>query len=187
MTVTPVLALVPARGGSRGIIGKNLARIGDVPLISKTLSTLAMVPEVERIVVSTDDAAIASVARLHGAELHHRTTELSGDSITLSELALAVVDELDFHGVLGVFQPTSPLRTVASVTEALERFAEAGADSLATVVRETSLFWWDAEGDPMRAKPLHEVRVNRQYAHHGVLRETGSIQLVTTGSLRAER
>lgn len=54
-----------------------------------------------------------------------------------------------------------------------------------TVVREASLVWWDDDGDPLRAKPLHDERVNRQFARNRILRETGAIQLVRTDSLRS--
>lgn len=96
----PLLALVPASGGScRGILGKNLARISDMPLISKTISILAQVLRIDRVLVSTDDPSTAAVARINSAEVHERSPELA-DQVTLSTLALAVVDALRFEGVL---------------------------------------------------------------------------------------
>lgn len=181
----PLLAIVPARGGSRGIIGKNLAMIAGKPMLLHTLETLRAVDGVDRLVVSTEDPAIAGYARLRGFEVLPRPADLSSADTTLSQVAVAIAHQLQWDGDVGVFQPTSPLRTTASVVTALKTFRESGVDSLSSVVREPATFWYDEHGDLTGARPLFAERVNRQYAHHRVLRETGSVQLVKVEALLA--
>jgi len=82
-----------------------------------------------------------------------------------------------------VFQPTSPFRSTESLGKALETFRASGADSLASVVRENHGFWYSEEEDLSDARPLFKERINRQWAQHPVLRETGSIQLVRAEAL----
>ena len=179
-----MMGLVPARGGSRGVIGKNLARLGGNPMLLATIDVLSQVESISRVILSTDDHAIRAVGQVRGVELHARPDSLANAEATLAQVALHVIDQFGFDGELGVFQPTSPLRSANSVELAIAAFRDSGADSLASVVRETSLFWWDEHGDPLGGRPLHTERVNRQYGRHHVLRETGSIQLVKTDVLR---
>lgn len=181
------LAIVPARGGSKGIVRKNLRPLAGKPLLLHTLDMLATIDSIDRLVVSTEDAEIAGIARLHGYEVLERPETLAADATTLSEVALSVAEALDWEGDLGVFQPTAPLRTEESVVEALGAFRTSSADSMASAVRETHLFWIDEYDDLSKAQPLFTERVNRQYAKHRVLRETGSIQLVRLEALREGR
>lgn len=187
MAERPLLAIVPARAGSKGVPHKNTRLLGDKPLVAHTVDTLRAAEVADRLIVSSDDEQILRWAEAHEIEAHHRDVTYAGDEVTISELAAAIADELDWQGDVGVFQPTSPFRTVESTRQAVERFREAGADSLASVVRERHLYWLDEEDDLSRARPLFGARVNRQQGTHRVLRETGSIQLVRAEALRAGR
>jgi len=102
-------------------------------------------------------------------------------------VAAHVADELDWQGDVGVFQPTSPFRSVDSIRAAVEAFRDSDVDSMSSCVRESHTFWLDEDGDLSAPRPLFRERVNRQYARHGVVRETGSIQLVRGVVLRATR
>jgi len=183
----PLLAIVPARGGSKGVPNKNLRSLGDRPLIAHTLETITAADVADRLIVSSDHEPVLRWAELHGYEARERPAELATDEATISSVAAHLADELDWAGDVGVFQPTSPFRSVDSVRRAIEVFAAADVDSLASAVREPHLFWRDADGDLATAQPLFDGRVNRQYARHHVLRETGSIQLIRAKALRAGR
>ncbi|HEX9762689.1 MAG TPA: hypothetical protein VGA97_06275, partial [Acidimicrobiia bacterium] len=146
--VKPLLAIVPARGGSQGIRGKNLRPLKGKPLILHTLETLADVAEIDRVVVSTDSLEIGSFARVRGYEYLPRDQSLAMPDTTLSEVAIAIVRQLAWDGEVGVFQPTSPFRTSQSVRSAIREFRESGCASLSSAVRERHLFWLDeGEGD----------------------------------------
>lgn len=181
----PLLAIVPARGGSKAVPRKNLRSLAGRPMIAYTLVALAEAEVADRIVLSSDDDEALRWGELHGYETRARPTELASDEATISQVAVHLAAELAWKGDVGVFQPTSPLRSAKSIVEAVAAFRAADVDSLASCVREPHTFWLDDRGDLARAQPLFDERVNRQYARHRVLRETGSIQLVRAEALQA--
>jgi CMP-N-acetylneuraminic acid synthetase/spore coat polysaccharide biosynthesis predicted glycosyltransferase SpsG len=178
-----LLAIVPARGGSKGVPFKNMRRLGDRPLLAYTVEAVAASGVADRLVISSDSEQVLRWAALHGYEAHERPAALATDEATISDAAAALVAELGWTGEVGVFQPTSPLRSAASIARAVEAFRASDADSLASCVREPHLYWLDRDGDLSEAQPLFTQRVNRQFARHPVLRETGSIQLARAAAL----
>lgn len=180
----PVLGLVPARGGSKGIVGKNMRLIAGDPMIAHTLRAARDSGVIDRLVVSTEGNEIAQWCKLHGFEVLDRPEELAGDEITIAQVARHVIDELDWDGILVALLPTSPLRGPEAIRRAVERAQAEDIDSLASVVRQPKLFWFDESDGLDDPKPLYAARVNRQYGKHGVLQETGAILLVTTDALR---
>lgn len=117
-----VLALITARGGSKGIPGKNIAPCGGRPLLAWTCDA-AHAPCVTRAIISTDDSAIADVARAEGIEVPFmRPAELANDTAKSIDVARHAIETLAAAGwqtdVLVLLQPTSPLRTAAHVETA---------------------------------------------------------------------
>ena len=111
-----LLALIPARGGSKGIPGKNIKLLDGKPLIAHTIQAALAVPEIERVVVSTDDAGIAEVAQQWGAEVpFHRPPELAADDTPGIEPVLHALEQLPKMNQLLLLQPTSPLRSSADI------------------------------------------------------------------------
>lgn len=177
-----VLAIIPARGGSKGVKQKNLRMLGGIPLIGHTANAALKSGIYSRIVVSTDDPAITRWAELNGFEVHRRSAHAASDSATIADVANEVVRDLDWRGTtVSVLQPTSPFRSSRSIKEAYQQFNEDKNDSMMSVVRLEHMHWFD-EGESFR--PLFEERVNRQYARHAVLQETGAIQFVRTEVLK---
>ena len=183
----PLLAVVPARGGSKGVPHKNLRLLGDRPLLAYTAEIVAESGIAERLLISSDSEEVLRWAELHGFEGRRRPESLAQDASTISDVAVHLAEELDWHGDVGVFQPTSPFRSVESLRRAVEEFRAHPLDSLASVEQEQHGFWFDEHDDLARARPLFGARVNRQWARHPVFRETGSIQLVRADALRAGR
>jgi CMP-N-acetylneuraminic acid synthetase/spore coat polysaccharide biosynthesis predicted glycosyltransferase SpsG len=181
----PVLGLVPARGGSKGIVGKNMRLIDGDPMIAHTLRAARESGVIDRLVVSTEGNEIAQWCKLHGYEVIDRPDDLSTDEITIAQVTRHVIDELEWEGIVVALLPTSPLRGPEAIRRAVERAQTEEIDSLASVVREPKLFWYDESEGLDNPKPLYGARVNRQYGKHGVLRETGAILLVTTEALRS--
>jgi CMP-N-acetylneuraminic acid synthetase len=135
-----VLALVTARGGSKGVPRKNLHPFCGLPLIAHTIAVARRAPVVGRCVTSTDDAEIADVARAHGSEVPFlRPTELAGDDtpdLPVFQHALAWLAEHEDYrpDVVVHLRPTSPLRRpehIERAVELLRRHPE--ADSVRTV------------------------------------------------------
>ncbi len=134
-----VLAVVPARGGSKGLPRKNLATVGGVPLVARVGHVVADCPTIDRAVVSTDDDEIAAVAADAGLDVpFRRPPELSGDRIgdvdvLQHALAATEADDGTRYDVVVMLQPTSPLRTAADVEGALARLVDGDLDAVWTV------------------------------------------------------
>lgn len=122
--MTP-LYIIPARGGSKGIPHKNIKPLGGKPLICHTIDAARRAGAApENIIVSTDDPAIAEVARQHGQPVPYmRPAELATDTSGSREVMLHVMDWADREGMkydcVVLLQPTSPMRTAADISGAL--------------------------------------------------------------------
>jgi CMP-N-acetylneuraminic acid synthetase len=135
-----VLAVITARGGSKGVPRKNLRPVAGKPLIAWTIESVLQVRDpFHRIVVSTDSEEIAAVARQAGADVPFiRPAELAGDetdSLPVVQHATSFVeaeDELRMDWIL-LLQPTSPLRLAEDINAALELAAMGGCDSVIAV------------------------------------------------------
>lgn len=122
-----VVAIVQARGGSKGIPGKNIKMLGDFPLIAYSIAAGLQSPLVERVIMSTDSEEIAEVARQWGAEVPFlRPAEISGDLATDLELFTHALQWLADHEnyrpeLVVQLRPTSPLRPPNLIAEGVEK------------------------------------------------------------------
>lgn len=133
-----VLALVPARGGSKGIKNKNLVDLCGKPLIAYTIEAAKKSRYIDDVVITTDSDIIAEVGRGYGARVPFiRPAELAQDDSTTLAAVLHALNELRKQGaifeVVILLQPTSPLRTTGDIDAAMEAFAEQGFSPLASV------------------------------------------------------
>lgn len=185
-----VLALIPARGGSKGIPGKNLRPLGGKPLLAHTLDQALSAPRIGRVVVSTDDETIARVARDYGAEVVHRPADLSGDEASSESALLHALEALreadGYEPELVVFlQATSPLRPAGAIDEAIDLLEAEGADSLFSACPVEGFVWRTAPGQsepqPLTYDP--SARPRRQEVGTDLL-ENGSIYVFRPWVLR---
>ena len=172
-----VVAVIPARGGSKGVPLKNLREIGHRPLIAHTIAAAHQAKTVDRVVVSTDSDEIAAVARALGAEIPFlRPAHLADDRTPLSAVMKHFLDWAQEAGwnisTLVILEPTSPLRTAEMIDEAVRLFWDADVDTVVSVERDTSLGW---EVQPNgQVVPLQKERLNRQYMNPR-FKENGAI------------
>lgn len=135
--MTGTLAVIPARGGSKGLPGKNTRPLAGLPLIEHSIRLAALCPEIERTVVSTDSQEIANAARSAGAEVVDRPSSLAQDDtpmLPVLQHALAAVGQESAYTRLLLLDPTSPARLPEDVERAhalLE--ADAAADGVVSV------------------------------------------------------
>jgi len=135
-----VFGVIPARGGSKGLPGKNLKRLGALSLIGHAVASAREARLLTRFVVSTDSAEIADEARRHGAEAPFlRPAEFANDHAGMVPVLQHAVRWLESAaGVRPDFvvtlQPTSPFRTGAEIDRTIDRVIETGADSAQTLV-----------------------------------------------------
>jgi N-acylneuraminate cytidylyltransferase len=132
-----IVAVVPARGGSKSVPRKNIKPLAGRPLIAWTADQLAALPELDRAVLSTEDAEIKAVAEGCGFQVLDRPAELATDAARTEPVLLQVLDALAARGeefdYLLCLEPTSPLRRVATIRAAMEAFVASGAPSLVAV------------------------------------------------------
>ena len=147
-----VIAVVPARGGSKSIPGKNIKPLGGKPLLGWSIDLARQVTEIDRIIVSTDDPQISSVALAHGAEVYDRPADLATDEAlvidALKELLRRLESEGDAPEWVILLEPTCPLRSTKDVRDCLALAAQGRFDSVAT--------FKDADLNPHRAWRLVE-------------------------------
>lgn len=131
-----ILALVPARGGSKGLPGKNIRKLCGKPLIAWPITVADESKYIDKTIVSTDSDAIADVARAYGAGVIVRPAELASDTAIVADVvrhALFVLDASDEHyDYIILLEATSPMRTVDMVDECIEKLARPEIDSVAT-------------------------------------------------------
>lgn len=128
-----VLGLIPARGGSRGIPGKNLAQLAGKPLLAWSIEAARVSRTLTRTVVSTDSDEIAAVAKELGVEALARPPALAADETPMLDVVRHVLAELPCD-VLVLLQPTSPLRRPEHVDGAVRLLLDTGADCVVSVV-----------------------------------------------------
>jgi CMP-N-acetylneuraminic acid synthetase len=132
------LAVIPARGGSRGIPRKNLRLLGGVPLLVHTIRAAQQAKRVDRFVVSTEDAEIAGVARRAGAEVVERPDHLATDDASTVAVVHHAIDALESSSgtradIVVTLQPTSPLRGADLIDQAVDLVANGAHRSAVTV------------------------------------------------------
>lgn len=133
------LGIIPARGGSRGIPGKNIRPLAGKPLLAWTAAQVARVPELTLAVVSTDDTEIAALGRKCGLRIIQRPAKLATADAPTEWALIHALDELMAGGeapfdLVAVLEPTSPLRRPETISTCIRKLAESRANSLMTVV-----------------------------------------------------
>lgn len=182
-----ILALIPARGGSKGIPRKNLVPVAGKPLLAYTVGQALATPEVDRVVVSTDDDEIARRAAEWGAEVVRRPAELATDEATSESALVHALDALAADGYepdLVVFlQATSPLRRPDDVARAIATLDAEDADSLFSACLVHG-FVWRRRADELT--PLsYDYRARRRRQEIGEdLLENGAIYVFKPWVLR---
>ena len=126
-----VLGLIPARGGSKGVPGKNIKPIHGKPLIAWTIESAKRSRLLDRIIVSTDSTAIADVAHQYGSEVLMRPAELATDTASTQDVMVHALRNCPAD-TLVLLQPTSPYRGEGLIDSCITEFEENGYDSLAT-------------------------------------------------------
>ena len=190
--MTATISIIPARGGSKGLPGKNTRHLLGEPLIAHTVRHSLRSKHVDRTIVTTDSEEIGSVARECGAEVIERPEALSGDRASSESALLHALDHLEERercvpDLVVFLQCTSPIRADNDIDNAVDRLLETEADSLLSVCAFHRFVWRDDSTGPVsynydyRNRPRRQERVP-EYLENGsmyvfrpwVLREGGN-------------
>lgn len=166
-----MLAIIPARGGSKGLPGKNIKELRGKPLLAYTVEAALAAEGVSQVIISTDNDKIAEIATEHGAECPFmRPAELASDTAKSIDTYLYTVgkmEEIKGQSIPNfmILQPTSPLRNQQHIEEAIQLFHSKKADSVVSYVEEAHPINWhrylDQEGRFENVFTEHSL-LNRQ-------------------------
>jgi CMP-N-acetylneuraminic acid synthetase len=187
------LAVIPARGGSKGLPRKNLQTVGGRPLIVRAVRSALAASHITRTVVSTNNEEIANVARDAAAEIIMRPTELANDVIMPDFAVLHVLETLaaeeGYHPDLTCFiQCTSPFTRPDDLDRGVEELLAKEADCLLSVIA-THVFLWRRTADGLAESVGHDSNVIRKGRQElePQYRETGAFYVMRTDGFIAAR
>lgn len=171
-----IVGLIPARGGSKRVPGKNIRLLLGKPLIAWTIETARTCPALDRVIVSTDDPEIAEIARSAGAEVPFlRPPDLAADKtpdLPVYQHALGWLAEQQgyFPAIVAWLRPTAPLRTAEDITAAIELLIETGADWVRSVCPvEHHPYWMKRLEEGSRLTPFLPGKDESQYYQRQLL------------------
>ena len=133
------IAVIPARGGSKGIPRKNIIDVVGKPLIAYTIETALASRYLDRVIVSTDDAEIEEVSKQYGAEVPFlRPAHLATDEAKTIDAVVDTLERIDeTYDYVVLLQPTQPLRTTQQIDDAIQQVVEQNQSSLVSVEEVT--------------------------------------------------
>ena len=149
-----VIAVIPARGGSKSIPDKNIKPLGGKPLIVWSIEVAKKTEEIDRIIVSTDSEKIGKIAREHGAEVYIRPAHLATDEALVIDALRDLIGTLKKEGedteIMILLEPTCPLRSVEDIRKCINLLVNNGYESVAT--------FKEAELNPHRAWKINDEK-----------------------------
>ncbi|MFJ8257662.1 cytidylyltransferase domain-containing protein [Peribacillus asahii] len=191
-----VLAVIPARGGSKGVLRKNIRNLFRKPLLAWTIEAGKQSKYIDRLIVSSEDSEIIEVAKTFGADVPFiRPKHLAQDQTPGIDPVIHALKELPDYDYVVLLQPTSPLRLVEDIDGCIEQLLNTGAPACVSVTEpEKSPYWMYMLQEGGLMQPLisqKEVAVRRQdlpsvYALNGAVYVARSEWLYETKSFLTE-
>jgi len=172
-----IIAIIPARGGSKGITGKNIKDFCGKPLIAWTIEQALSTSTIDNVYVTSDSSDIIRIAEKYGARIIRRPDDISGDTATTeSALAHALTEVGPDVGAVVLLQPTSPLRKPNDLANCIEQFRSSDFDSLFSGAELEDFLIWKKN-----AKGILES-INYDYKNRG-RRQDREVEFVENGSI----
>lgn len=186
-----MIAIIPARGGSKGLPGKNIKLLNGKPLIAYTIEAALSSKFIDRVIVSTDSNQIANIAIDSGAEVPFiRPEYLSTDRSLAIDNYIYTIDRLikgtgEKISEFIVLQPTSPLRTSNDINNAIKLFIEKNADSVISYTEETHpVFWHKKIREDLTFKDIFENKMSNRQDFNKTYYPNGAIFIFKYGLIK---
>lgn len=154
-----ILAVIPARAGSKGIPNKNIRIVGGHPLVYYSIKNALDSSLITDVIVSTDSPEVRIIAQQMGAVCKWRDSELCGDAVTLDAVIYDAIPEGEWDYIV-TMQPTSPTLTVSTLDTAIQYTIDHELDTLISAINAPHLSWGVKDGKKV---PNYTERLNRQY------------------------
>jgi len=187
----PVVAIIPARGGSKGVPGKNLRRVGGVSLVERAVLACRAASSIDQVYVTTDDPDIASAAVNAGAEVVSRPVDLAGDAASSESALLHALEQVALTGAepqaLVFVQCTSPFIDAATLDLGVELILTDQADAVFSALPSHEFLWRNTtlEGLPLVSGQNHDAAFRpRRQDRQPDYRETGAFYVMDVAGFR---
>lgn len=189
-----MLAIIPARGGSKGLPGKNIKLLEGKPLIAHTIEAAKNSKHITRVIVSTDDEEIAKVAIAFGAECPFlRPAELATDTAMAVDTYIHILDRIESEEKTAikefvVLQPTSPLRISADIDGAINLFLDKKADSVISYTEDAKpIFWSKYLGDDLRLSNIFPETIDNRQGLKKTYHPNGAVYVFSSKLIRSKQ
>lgn len=177
-----ILAIIPARGGSKGIPGKNIKAFAGKPLLGWTIESALGSKYIDRLVVSTDDINIARVAKKFDAPVPYmRNKKYATDEAKAALPVLEAIEKIPGYDIIILLQPTSPLRETSDIDRAIELFSEISPYSIVSVTPNAKPFEWllTMDQDYLLSSVVDKISNSRQKSEQ-IFALNGAIYIIYT-------
>lgn len=178
-----MVAIIPARGGSKGVPAKNVRRVGGVPLVARAVASARRASLIDDVYVSTDDDSIALVAVEAGARIVERPLELAGDTASSESALLHALDVIGGADILVFIQSTSPFIDPNDLDAAVLRVRDGEADVVFAAARTHGFLWRETEHGARGINHDESFRLRRQDSEPQFL-ETGAFYVLRVDGFR---
>jgi CMP-N,N'-diacetyllegionaminic acid synthase len=187
-----VLAIIPARGGSKGVPGKNIRIIGGKPLLSWTIEAAQSSQFIDRTILSSDDEDIMRVAKACGCDVPFvRPAELATDEANPVDAVLHAIDTIEEkYDYIVLLQVTSPLRDTQDIDKCIQLCVDSDAESVVSVVEaDKSPYWMYMLDEDKKIKPIleSENRPKRRQGAATVYELNGAVYVIKTDCLKSRK
>ena len=183
------VAIIPARGGSKGVPKKNIKKFLDKPLLEHSIEYAKNCDYIDQIILTTDDLKIKKIGEKYNITIVDRPSKISGDTATTESAIKHIIETINFseNTVFVLLQPTSPLRPKKSLEKMIELFNKNQYDSLLTISPIHPLTW-KIESNNLNCMYNYKNRPRRQDFKKNdlIYDENGSVYLFTLSLFKKE-